>query len=175
MLFLEDLYSSKRTAAPDRRSFTGQPPKAPRRDPPPPPPGYRHIDENPVLLLERYDRAVSTKRTSIFSRRKSTATTSSAESQNRSSGGHSSSTTSSCSYQTDMSGVDNGGLKSKLFNFSSGSLYYGKRAGERKSDPPAGNDRDRNERIYPRRQHRRNASVDCKSYSSVLLAYLTCF
>jgi hypothetical protein len=158
MLFLEDLYASKRPTGLDLRTSPGHQPKAPARDPPPPPTQSRNVAEALHVPVERHERATSTKRNSIFSRRKSTATTSSSESK-RNSGAHSAGATSRRSSLADMAVVDGESLKNKLlFGFHSG-----KKTGPRKSDPTV-DDLTDNATSNGRRGHQRGASADCKEH-----------
>jgi len=160
MLFLEDLYASKRPAGPDWRSSRGRQPRPPRREPPPPPPPPEpnNAGETSSVSTERHDRASSVKRNSLFSRRKSTATNSSSESQKRNSGALSAGAPSRRSSLAEMAAVDGETLKSKLmFGFHSG-----KKRGPRKSDPTAAEEGNTNEKNGNRQGHHRGSSADCK-------------
>src|ERR1700753_4124909 len=165
MLFLEDLYASKRPTAPEKRSSATRQPRTPRREqlpqsPPPPLPSQahsesRHAAESLYVPVERHERASSTKRNSIFSRRRSTAHNSSSDSQKRNSA-ISAGAASRRSSLADMAVIDGESLKSKLlFGFHSG-----KKTGRTKSD--ATNSDDFAKESRSRQGHFRGGSVDCK-------------
>lgn len=155
MLFLEDLYATKRPyPKPDRRS-TGRQPRAQRREPPiAAPETPRKAPEAsaaPTAPVEQHERASSTKRNSFFSRRKSTATNSSTESPKRNSSAHSGGANSQRSSMVDPPVADGEGSKGKyLFG-----LHSSKKNSPRKSDPQAKPETDRG-----RSGHSRGASAD---------------
>jgi hypothetical protein len=163
MLFLEDLYGSKRSTGTDKRPSNGRQPRAPRRDPPPLPPSppqipseKRHVAETLSVPVENHERASSTKRNSLFSRRRSTATNSSSDSQKRNST-LSAGAASRRSSLADMAVIDTEGLKSKLLF----GLHTGKKTGRTRSDSTPSEDFARNENGV-RRGHQRGSSADCK-------------
>jgi hypothetical protein len=158
MLFLEDLYASKRSTGLVLHTSPGHQPRVPTRNPPPPPIQTRNVTETLHVPVERHERAPATKRNSIFSRRKSTATTSSSESK-RNSSSHSAGATSRRSSLVDMGVVDGESFKNKLFS----GFHTGKKPGPRKSDPTA-DDHSSNAANSGRRAHRRGASADCKKH-----------
>jgi hypothetical protein len=150
MLFLEDLYATKRPyPKPDRRS-TGRQPRAQRREPPiAAPETPRKAPEASAAPVEQHERASSTKRNSFFSRRKSTATNSSTESPKRNSSAHSGGAGSQRSSVAEAP-ADGEGSKGSKYLFG---LHSSKKS--RKSDPQAKSEADRG-----RSGHSRGASAD---------------
>jgi hypothetical protein len=150
MLFLEDLYATKRPYP--KRHSAGRQPRAQRRDPPlASPEAPRNDAENSTAGAERHERASSIKRNSFFSRRKSTATNSSTESPKRNSSTHSGGGNSQRSSLVDPPVAEGEGSKGKyLFG-----LHSSKKSGPRKSDPLAKSEADRG-----RSGHSRGASAD---------------
>jgi hypothetical protein len=159
MLFLEDLYATKRPyPKPDRRS-TGRQPRSQRREPPiaAPDPPRKAPEPSPAPApaptpapAEHHERASSTKRNSFFSRRKSTATNSSTESPKRNSSAHSGGAGSQRSSMVEAPAQEAESSKGSKYLFG---LHSSKKS--RKSDPQAKPDGDRG-----RSGHSRGASAD---------------